>query len=223
MQAQTCAVAPSLGGPARGEGVQRPYPSFSLARSPHLLAHIPLSRTSLDAPCNPYKTRCPCLAKLSRLQLPPRWARSRSGRATTPRTLPRPSWRKCSSIRTIRRPSVCFSCCTYADERVLTSAIRARTDAKAAVGVLCGLVALFGIINLVSGLLKKPFARRIRRSPLYLRAVALYRYVETSQPRAIGWCRFPTKGVILLIVVFYLFAVGASTVQPILRFVAPGS
>ncbi|BGP58497.1 hypothetical protein JCM8202_001162 [Rhodotorula sphaerocarpa] len=79
--------------------------------------------------------------------------------------------------------------------------------AKAAVGVLCGLVALFGIINFVSGLLKKPFARRIRRSPFYLRTVALYRYVETSQPKAIGWFRFPTKGVILLIVVFYLFAV----------------
>ncbi|GAA5982802.1 hypothetical protein JCM10908_006795 [Rhodotorula pacifica] len=79
--------------------------------------------------------------------------------------------------------------------------------AKTAIGVLCGLVAIFGLINLFASIFQSRFAAPIRRSKAYRRTVAFYRYIETSQPRAIGWCRFPTKGVILLLVFFYLFAV----------------
>ncbi|GAA5871475.1 hypothetical protein JCM3774_005609 [Rhodotorula dairenensis] len=79
--------------------------------------------------------------------------------------------------------------------------------AKAAVGVLCGLVGLFGLVNLFASVLRTRLAAPIRRTKLYRRAVAWYRYIETSQPRALGWCRFPTKGVILITVFFYLFAV----------------
>ncbi|GAA5954149.1 hypothetical protein JCM8115_003325 [Rhodotorula mucilaginosa] len=79
--------------------------------------------------------------------------------------------------------------------------------AKAAVGVLCGLVALFGFANLLASVCRTRIAAPLRRTKAYHRTVAFYRYVETSQPRAIGWCRFPTKGVILITVLFYLFVV----------------
>lgn len=82
------------------------------------------------------------------------------------------------------------------------------SDAKAVVGVLCGLVALFGLGNLLASVCRTRIAAPLRRTKAYRRTVAFYRYVETSQPRAIGWCRFPTKGVILIAVLFYLFVVG---------------
>ena len=100
------------------------------------------------------------------------------------------------------------------DGRTLTSdsfrsPLPGPADAKAAVGVLCGLVALFGLANLLASVCRIRIAAPLRRTKAYRRTVAFYRYVETSQPRAIGWCRFPTKGVILIAVLFYLFVVGA--------------
>lgn len=84
----------------------------------------------------------------------------------------------------------------------------APTDAKAAVGALCGIVAFFGLLRCLSIVMRTRVMQPVRRSRQYRRLVAFFRYIETSQPRAIGWCRFPTKGVILLIGLFYLFIVG---------------
>lgn len=49
------------------------------------------------------------------------------------------------------------------------------------------------------------YGARIGRSKAFRRAVAFYRYVETSQPKAVGWIRFPTSGAVFVIVMFWLF------------------
>lgn len=54
------------------------------------------------------------------------------------------------------------------------------------------------------------------RSKAYRRTVAFYRWVETSQPKAAGWIRFPTAGVIGIIVLFWLFIGSASSSAPLL-------
>ncbi|GJN94183.1 hypothetical protein Rhopal_007257-T1 [Rhodotorula paludigena] len=64
--------------------------------------------------------------------------------------------------------------------------------AKAAVIAIAASIALYGICNHIAS-----FA--------YRRAVAFYRYVETSQPKALGWIRFPTSGAVFVIVMFWLF------------------
>ncbi|GAA5913256.1 uncharacterized protein JCM6883_005298 [Sporobolomyces salmoneus] len=74
--------------------------------------------------------------------------------------------------------------------------------AKAALIFLCAGIAILGIFNFFSIAVRN---KRITRSKGYRRAVAFYRWVESSQPKAIGWIRFPTVGVILLITVFWLF------------------
>ncbi|GAA6061796.1 hypothetical protein JCM10212_004852 [Sporobolomyces blumeae] len=77
--------------------------------------------------------------------------------------------------------------------------------AKAATIFLCAGIALFGLVNLFSILVRTKLGGRIRRSKAYRRTVAAYRWIETSQPKAIGWIRFPTVGVLVLLVVFWLF------------------
>ncbi|GAA6008820.1 hypothetical protein JCM10207_001735 [Rhodosporidiobolus poonsookiae] len=90
--------------------------------------------------------------------------------------------------------------------------------AKAAVGVLCGLVAIFGLFNALAALLRTKLGPRLTRTRAYRRSVALYRWVETSQPRAIGWIRFPTTGAILLVAAFWLFIlIWSLAVQPYYR------
>lgn len=67
---------------------------------------------------------------------------------------------------------------------------------------LCAGIALLGIFNFVTILVRN---KRVTRSKGYRRAVAFYRWIESSQPKPIGWIHFPTAGVILLIAVFWLF------------------
>ncbi|GAA5831080.1 hypothetical protein JCM5353_002010 [Sporobolomyces roseus] len=77
--------------------------------------------------------------------------------------------------------------------------------AKAALIFLCSGIAIFGLINFFSVILRTKAGSRITRSKLYRRKLAAYRWIESSQPKAIGWIHFPTVGVISLITVFWLF------------------
>ncbi|GAA5884046.1 hypothetical protein JCM6882_002115 [Rhodosporidiobolus microsporus] len=77
--------------------------------------------------------------------------------------------------------------------------------AKGSVIFLSAAVGLFGVLNLSAALLRTSAGARITRSPAYRRSVALYRYIETSQPKALGFIRFPTAGTIALISVFWAF------------------
>ncbi|GAA5992103.1 hypothetical protein JCM5350_006349 [Sporobolomyces pararoseus] len=74
--------------------------------------------------------------------------------------------------------------------------------AKAAMIFLCAGIALLGLFNFVSISIRN---KRITRTKRYRRLVAFYRWIESSQPKAIGWIRFPTTGVMLLITLFWLF------------------
>ncbi|TNY20110.1 ferric reductase NAD binding domain-containing protein [Rhodotorula diobovata] len=77
--------------------------------------------------------------------------------------------------------------------------------AKSAVIFICGCIALLGLANLVTSFMRTKLGSRMARSKAYRRTVAFYRWVETSQPKAAGWIRFPTAGVIGIIVLFWLF------------------
>jgi len=55
---------------------------------------------------------------------------------------------------------------------------------------------------------------RITRSRYYRRKLAAYRWIESSQPKAIGWIRFPTVGVISLIAIFWLFICSEFSLSP---------
>ncbi|GAA5876446.1 hypothetical protein JCM8547_002129 [Rhodosporidiobolus lusitaniae] len=84
--------------------------------------------------------------------------------------------------------------------------------AKISSGVLAGAIAVFGLFNLTGRLLGSTQATR---SPIYRRTVALYRYIETAQPKAIGPVRLPAVGTFLLIASFWLFTfIYALAVQP---------
>ncbi|GAA6041443.1 hypothetical protein JCM8097_005252 [Rhodosporidiobolus ruineniae] len=85
--------------------------------------------------------------------------------------------------------------------------------AKAAVTFLCAGVALFGLINLFSIFLRSRYNQWVARSKTYRRCVAAYRWIETSQPKAAGWIHFPTTGTILLIALFWVFALVWSLAQ----------
>ncbi|GAA5936302.1 uncharacterized protein JCM15063_002774 [Sporobolomyces koalae] len=74
--------------------------------------------------------------------------------------------------------------------------------AKAAMIFLCAGIALLGLVNLFTVLVRN---KKITRTKRYRRVVAAYRWLESSQPKAIGWIRFPAAGVITLITVFWLF------------------
>ncbi|BGP43865.1 hypothetical protein JCM10449v2_007922 [Rhodotorula kratochvilovae] len=76
---------------------------------------------------------------------------------------------------------------------------------KAAIYFICAGIALLGLGNLFTYFLRTRFGSRLTRSKAYRRSVAFYRWVETSQPKAVGWIRFPTSGVIFVIVLFWLF------------------
>ncbi|GAA5914335.1 hypothetical protein JCM8208_004439 [Rhodotorula glutinis] len=77
--------------------------------------------------------------------------------------------------------------------------------AKAAVIAICGGIALLGLANLVTIFMRTKLGSRLARTKYYRKKVAFYRWVETSQPKAIGWIRLPTAGVIGIIVLFWLF------------------
>lgn len=81
-------------------------------------------------------------------------------------------------------------------------------DAKAAMIFLCAGIAILGLFNLLTIAVRN---KRISRSKRYRRAVAFYRWIESSQPKAIGWIRFPPMGVLILITVFWLFIGSTST------------
>ncbi|GAA5884792.1 hypothetical protein JCM16303_007268 [Sporobolomyces ruberrimus] len=74
--------------------------------------------------------------------------------------------------------------------------------AKAATIFLCAGIFVFGLFNLATWALRN---KRVTRTRRYRRVVAFYRWIETSQPRALGFVTFPTVGTISLITVFSLF------------------
>ncbi|GAA6033135.1 hypothetical protein JCM8097_002961 [Rhodosporidiobolus ruineniae] len=61
--------------------------------------------------------------------------------------------------------------------------------------------------------MRSKYGSRFIRTKTYRRSVAAYRWLETSQPKAVGWFRFPTTGVILLIASFWIFALVWSLAQ----------
>ncbi|GAA5977240.1 hypothetical protein JCM11641_003886 [Rhodosporidiobolus odoratus] len=85
--------------------------------------------------------------------------------------------------------------------------------AKAAVIFLCAGVAFFGVINACAIFMRTKIGGRVARTKPYRRLVASYRWIESSQPKAVGWFRFPTTGAIMLIAFFWLFALIWSVAQ----------
>ncbi|BGP20636.1 hypothetical protein JCM10213_007172 [Rhodosporidiobolus nylandii] len=85
--------------------------------------------------------------------------------------------------------------------------------AKAAVILLCAGIALFGLFNALAAFVRTKVGGRFARTKVYRRTVAFYRWVETSQPKAVGWIHFPTTGAIMLVVLFWLFALVWSVAQ----------
>ncbi|GAA5884052.1 hypothetical protein JCM6882_002117 [Rhodosporidiobolus microsporus] len=77
--------------------------------------------------------------------------------------------------------------------------------AKVTVIVLCAAIGVFGLINAFAALLRTRAGSRLTRTKAYRRTVAAYRWIECSQPKALGWIRFPTTGTIIVIVLFWLF------------------
>ncbi|GAA5884065.1 hypothetical protein JCM6882_002121 [Rhodosporidiobolus microsporus] len=77
--------------------------------------------------------------------------------------------------------------------------------AKVTVIVLCAAIGVFGLINAFAALLRTRAGTRLTRTKAYRRTVAAYRWIECSQPKALGWIRFPTTGTIIVIVLFWLF------------------
>ncbi|GAA6015624.1 hypothetical protein JCM10207_008148 [Rhodosporidiobolus poonsookiae] len=86
--------------------------------------------------------------------------------------------------------------------------------AHASVIFLCTVIALFGLKNLTSTLLSRR-ASSPHSSPALRRGVAFYRWLEASQPGALGWLRFAPYGSILIIAGFWLFTlIWTLAVQP---------
>ncbi|GAA5836336.1 hypothetical protein JCM11251_001466 [Rhodosporidiobolus azoricus] len=77
--------------------------------------------------------------------------------------------------------------------------------AKTTVIVICAAIGVFGLINAFAALLRTKTGSRLTQTRAYRRTVAAYRWIESSQPKAVGWIRFPTTGTIIVIVLFWLF------------------
>ncbi|GJN94184.1 hypothetical protein Rhopal_007258-T1 [Rhodotorula paludigena] len=74
---------------------------------------------------------------------------------------------------------------------------------KAAVICLSSVIGFFGVLNGLKLAVRNN--TRITRIPAYQRSVALCRYIDAIQPKALGFIRFPSAGAIALIVAFWLF------------------
>ncbi|BGP52094.1 hypothetical protein JCM10450v2_008065 [Rhodotorula kratochvilovae] len=70
---------------------------------------------------------------------------------------------------------------------------------------LSSAVGIFAVINCFAALMRTRASSRLTRSKANRRGLAFYRFVEARQPKALGWIRFPTAGVISLISTLGLF------------------
>ncbi|KDE07281.1 hypothetical protein MVLG_02501 [Microbotryum lychnidis-dioicae p1A1 Lamole] len=77
--------------------------------------------------------------------------------------------------------------------------------ALAAIYFILAGIGLAAIGNLFTVLRRTTFGRRIAANRVVRRFRAGFRWIACSQPRAIGWIRFPTTGTILLISSFWIF------------------
>ncbi|KAK4056368.1 hypothetical protein OIO90_002511 [Microbotryomycetes sp. JL221] len=73
---------------------------------------------------------------------------------------------------------------------------KAMQYSQAMVILICGGIAFFGFLHLLA------LWRKTRQ-----RKTALFRWIATSQPRAVKWIHFPTRGVIILLAVVWMFAI----------------
>lgn len=77
--------------------------------------------------------------------------------------------------------------------------------ARAALYFLCVGTFVFGVGNLLPRLRHTKTGSRLASTMPARRATAAARFVASSQPRTVGFIRFPTVGVIILITAFWLF------------------
>ncbi|KAM0789812.1 hypothetical protein ACM66B_006663 [Microbotryomycetes sp. NB124-2] len=84
---------------------------------------------------------------------------------------------------------------------------------KAMVILICSGIAFFGLLHLFAQIRKTRTGRRSAKTPYSQRKTAFFRWISTSQPRAAKWITFPTRGVIILLAIVWMFAIIWSLAQ----------